>query len=151
MRATERGSRIAFGPLRVRRIGLSVGLPLLTAYSDESLLFTTIVVAVGVVSLARSLVIGVNHKGGNILVVDLLCTTAVRVSDVSSVRFVAYGVGRIHRLVLRTHDGRSIPANGASVWVWPLVLPIHRPRRYRDRVERFVIEAGLEPVFEMNW
>lgn len=151
MRATERGSRIAFGPLRVRRIGLSVGLPLLTAYSDESLLFTTIVVAVGVVSLARSLVIGVNHKGGNIVVVNLLHTTVVRVSDVSSVRFVAYGVGRIHRLVLRTHDGRSIPANGTSVWVWPLVLPIHRPRRYRDRVERFVIEAGLEPVFEMNW
>lgn len=151
MRATERGSRIAFGPLRVRRIGLSAGLPLLTVYSDESLLFTTLVVTVGVVLFARSLVIGVSYKGGRISVVNLLGTTAVDVSDINCVSFVSYGVGRIHRLVLRTHDGRSIPANGASVWVWPLVLPIHRPRRYRDRVERFAAEAGMEPVLKMDW
>ena len=132
----------------MRRIALSVWLPFLTFISGEPLVFTAAVGAVGVASLVRSTLMGANHKDGQISIVNLLRTTVIRTSDIHSVEFVRYGVGAIHRLVFRTQDGRLVPANGASVWVWPLVLPIHKPSRYRERVERFLIAAGLKPVIE---
>jgi hypothetical protein len=135
----------------VRRIALSVWLPFLTVVSGESLAFTAAAGAVGVAALVRSILMGANHRDGQISIVNLLRTTVIRTSDIHSVEFVRYGVGAIHRLVFRTQDGRSIPANGASVWVWPLVLPIHKPRRYHERVERFLIDAGLEPAIEKKW
>lgn len=135
----------------MRRIALSVWLPFLTVVSGEPLALTAAAVAVGTAAFVRSILIGVNHRGGRISVVNLLRTTVIRTSDIDRVEFVRYGVGAIERLVFRTQDGGSIPANGASVWVWPLVLPIHKPRRYRERVERFLIEAGLGSVLEKNW
>ena len=144
--ATEHSSRITFGPLRVRRLSLSVWLPLLTVFSGESLVFAAAAVAVGLFALVRSILMGVTHQAGQVSVVNLLHTAVVRTADIEKVYFAHYGVGAIHRLVLRTKDGRCIPANGASVWVWPLVLPIHRPGRYQQRVERFLTEAGLEGV-----
>jgi hypothetical protein len=148
LKATEHSSRITFGPLRVRRLSLSVWLPLLTVFSGDSLVFTGAALAVGLGAFVRSILMGVTHRSGQISVVNLLHTAVVRTADIERVYFAHYGVGAIHRLVLRTKDGRCIPANGASFWVWPLVLPIHRPRRYQERVERFLVEAGLEPVFD---
>lgn len=151
-KALALNARIAFGPLRVRRIALAVWIPLMRVSSGDELgVMASLVVLAGVAALVRSLLMGINVKGGQIFVVNLFRTTAVKKSDIGRIEFVRCGVGAIRRLVIWTVDGRSIPANGASVWVWPLVLPIHKPSRYRTRTEHFMITTGLDSVFKEDW
>ena len=101
--------------------------------------------------MLRSILVGVNDGEGDIRVVNLLRTTVVRKSDIQSIELASCGVGAIQRLMFHSQSGGRYLATGVSIWIWPLVLPIHKPGPYRERVERFLLEAGLGPVFVKNW
>lgn len=148
MSASQARSRLVFGPLRNRRVAVPTWLALWSLTLGEVGVRAVVVTAVCSFIGARGLMMGVSRKGQKLVIRNVLRTRVLGISDVTTVGFDRYGLsGTVERLTFASADGKRSAANGVSVWHYPLLLPFQRPYRYRERVQSFLQDAGLDHRF----
>jgi len=134
--------RLSFGPLKVRRIVLSIWIPLLICLGADRSATCVLAAIAGLVLLPRSMAAGVSIKGESLIVRNLFRTWKVPTRNVQSISFRSRLLSLVGRMEL-TLPGKVLAVSGVSLWVGGLRLPWQRPDRRIVEIDHFVEQAGL--------
>lgn len=135
---------IGFGPIRTRRLALSVFFTV-AYWNDEEL--PKIVVLVGVACFLRSMMTGLRDRDAQLIAYKFFRNIALNKQDVVSIRFEARGMSAAKRLVIETRSGETIDVTGVSIWSFPVLLPWQKPEKRLLQLERFLAQSNVAEAY----
>ena len=137
-------NRVSFGPIRARRLALSVWIPAVYWYAED---LSNVVLLVGMACFLRSLMTGLLYREGQLVACNFFRRVAVDSENVVSIRFESRGLSAIRRLVIETNTGKKIAATGVSVWQFPFLLPWQRPEKRLRQLEDFLARSNVADAY----
>lgn len=136
-------TRVSFGPVRFRRIVVSIWILALWVTEDPP----DVVLLVGLACFVRSLMIGLRLKGGRLVIDNFFRRRSVDTDDVVSIRFRGHGLSAIRRLVIQTSDGDTLAVSGVSFWQFPVLLPWQRPEKRLQQLRCLLTESDVAHAY----
>lgn len=136
-------TRVSFGPVRLRRLVVSIWILALWVIGDAP----DVVLLVGLACFARSLMTGLRLKGGRLVIDNFFRRRAVDAYDVVSIRFRGHGLSAVRRLVIQTKSGETLAVNGVSFWQFPVLLPWQRPEKQLQKLQCFLTRSNVADAY----
>lgn len=140
--------KVALGPLRQRRIILSLWLPTVLVYAERNSLATAAVLfTFGALSALRFARTRIELEDGQVTVMNFFRTVRLAAGAVQSAGFARARLDGWAVPVVLVGDGFTVRANGASIWTrgwrWP-DQPFVRGPKQLARLEAFFDGSGID-------